>query len=346
MKYLFYISKYYSLPIVQPLVSYLKDTEDEFALFVSKKVHDLLPKEWTEDTVLRSVQEAIAYNPDFVIAPGNFVDFRVPGVKVQIFHGLGIEKESHFKIRHFFDVYLTSGPYVTEKFKKLQRRHRYFLVEETGWPKVDYILQYPIVDIKAKFDIPEGKNVVLYAPTFSAKMHSASELLPEIPNIVRDDEIWVMKFHEFMSKDIIHDLMKKKYEWLRIVEHYDITPYLHIGDVIVSDTSSVVYEFMVLDKPIITFRTLSRYDKGINIEDSSELRPAVDRSLQWPGELQHARQKHLSEVNPYLDGQISRRVFQTLEEMKDKLPKRGKPLNLLRKCQILYHEAFRKGYLR
>jgi hypothetical protein len=346
MKYLFYVAKYYSLPIVHPLRSYLLTTDDEFGFLVSRKVHNQFPPEWQGDTVLASVQEAVAYSPDFVISPGNIVDFRIPGVKVQIFHGVGIEKESHFKIRHFFDVYLTSGPYVTERFRKLQRKHEYFLVEETGWPKVDYILQYPTGNIRTLFNIPEHKKVILYAPTFSDKMHSASELLPAIPSLVRDDEVWLMKFHEFMPEDVVSNMREKEFEWLRIIDHYDITPYLHIADVLVSDTSSVVYEFMVLDKPVITFRTLSRHDKGINIEEASDLRTAIDRSLENPSEFRHLRQKHLSEVNPYLDGQISARVFQTLETIRDNLPKKKKPLNLLRKCQILCHEAFRKGYLR
>jgi CDP-glycerol glycerophosphotransferase (TagB/SpsB family) len=346
MRYLFYVAKYYSLPIIQPLRLHLLGTTDEFGLLVSRKVHSLFPEEWRSDTVLENVQEAVAYKPDFVLSPGNFVDFRIPGVKVQIFHGLGVEKESHFKIRHFFDIYLTSGPYVTERFRKLQRKHKYFLVAETGWPKIDYILQYPTEDLRAKFNIPDSKKIILYAPTFSDKMHSASELLPKIPSLVRNDEIWLMKFHEFMSKDIIRDLKKERFEWLRLIDHYDITPYLHIADVLVSDTSSVVYEFMVLDKPIITFRTLSRCDKGINIEHASDLRTAIDRSLQQPGEFQRLRQEHLGEVNPYLDGEISSRVFRTLAEMHDKLPAKRRPFNLLRKCQILYHEAFRKGYMR
>jgi CDP-ribitol ribitolphosphotransferase len=346
MKYLYYLAKYYSLPIVQPLRLYLQETGDEFGLLVSRKVYSRLPEDWHGDTVLRSVQEAVAYKPDFVISPGNIVDFRIPGIKVQIFHGLGIEKESHFKIRHFFDVYLTSGPCVTERFRELQRKHKYFLVEETGWPKIDYILQYPTENIKERFNIHGSKKVVLYAPTFSDKMHSAGELLPMIPEIARDDEIWLMKFHEFMSKDIMNSIKKKEFEWLRIIEQYDITPYLHIGDVLISDTSSVVYEFMVLDKPVITFRTLSRFDKGININDAKELRTAIDRSLQQPAEFRNQRQKHLGEVNPYLDGQISRRVIEAMERVHGKLPHRRKPLNLLRKVQILYHEAFRKGYMR
>ncbi len=346
-KTLFYISKTYSIPIIQPLMHYLKQRNNRFAFFVSSKVWERLPEEWHDFQVFRYYREAIQYRPDIVICPGNFVDFRIPGIKVQIFHGLGIEKSSHYRIRHFFDVYLTSGPAVTNRFKQLQRRYRYFLVEETGWPKIDYIVGYPSQNIRKNFKIDKNKNVILYAPTHSRKMRSAEELLPVIPKITRDDEVWFIKFHEFMEKDVIRKFYYQRSGSIKIIDDYDITPYLHLADVLVSDTSSVVYEFMALDKPVITFRTLYRQNKGINISDPSELREALDRSIKNPEEFHKQRMHHLQEVNPYLDGKISERVFHSLEKIMTRgLPQAHKPLNLIRKFQILYHEKFKSGYLR
>ena len=124
MKYLFYIAKKYSIPIIQPLAKFLDESDDEYALFISAKVKKVIGSEWQGSTLITEVDEAIAFQPDFVITPGNFIDHRIPGSKVQIFHGLGIEKESHYKIRHFFDVYLTSGPVVTERFNQLQQKYQ------------------------------------------------------------------------------------------------------------------------------------------------------------------------------------------------------------------------------
>ena len=121
MKILFYVSKKYSIPIITPIVKYLKKTEHSFAFFMSKKVKNELTSELNKYELLQNIEETKLFSPDVVIAPGNFVDFRIPGIKVQIFHGLGIEKVSHFKIRHFFDVYCTSGPFVTKKYENLQK---------------------------------------------------------------------------------------------------------------------------------------------------------------------------------------------------------------------------------
>jgi len=346
MKYLFYTAKKYSIPIIKPLIAYLEKSGDEYALFVSSRVQKSLPDEWKDIKQITNTADAIVYHPDFVITPGNFIDFRIPGIKVQIFHGLGIEKESHYKIRHFFDVYCTSGPVVSERFNRLQKKYKYFLVRETGWPKVDYILNYKTDGLKAEYGIPQDKKVILYAPTFSRRMESATELLPVIPDIIRENEIWIIKFHELMKKEVKEMVQKAKNDRIKIIDTWDITPLLHISDCLVSDTSSVLYESLIVDKPVVTFKTLSRPEKGINISDKSELRQAVDKALKTGVTAEN--KQCLQEVNPYLDGTVTQNIFRELDDIlqNDRLPKKHHKWNLFRKFQILYHEKFKKGYLR
>ena len=345
MKLLFYVSKLYSLPVIQPVAIEATLRKIEIAVFASSKVAGILSVEFPELKVFTELKDAIDFLPDFVLCPGNFVDFRLPGIKVELFHGIGIEKPSHYKIRHFFDLYLTSGPVVTEKFKKIQQKYTYFKVVETGWPKMDHIMSYDTLKIRKRFNLPLNRKIILYAPAHSSSMESAGSVIPAIDSIMKPDEIWFCKPHEFMDRELLQKLKTKN---VRLVESYDITPYLHMADVLVSDTSSVIYEFMALDKPVITCRTLSRKDKGIDIQSPDELRSALDRSLQNPEELSHLRRKHLQEVNPRLDGSISRGIIDLLLSIDPTLPvgEGRKPMNLFRKMQILYHSRFRKGYLR
>lgn len=345
MRLLFYLSKLYSLPVIQPLVTESTERNIEIALYVSAKVKKRLPEALSGCQIFTDLKDAVSFNPDYVLCPGNFVDFRIPGIKVELFHGLGIEKQSHYKIRHFFDIYLTSGPIVTRRFATMQRKYRYFNVFETGWAKIDHILKYDTRDIRERFNLPTGKKIILYAPTHSNSMESAREILPTIETIMRPDEIWFCKPHEFMSRDLLEELRKKN---IQLINSYDITPYLHLADVLVSDTSSVIYEFMALDKPVVTYRTLSRPDKGIDIQSPEELRIALDRSLSNPDEFSADRKRHLEEVNPRLDGTISKRIIDLLLDptRQSQSAKGRKPLNLFRKMQILYHSCFRKGYLR
>jgi len=346
LKYLFYLSKAYSIPIVSPLVAQLKKRDHDFAFYISDKVKKAFPETWDNSRILNDIKETIKFNPDFVLAPGNFVDFRIPGVKVQLFHGLGVEKPVHYKIRHFFDVYLTSGSYVTDKYKELKRNYKYFDVFETGWLKIDYILNFPKKDLPSELNIPEKKKVILYAPTFSSKMESATELLPIIPETIQENEFWIFKFHELMPHDLTASFNSKNINF-RILKNEDITPYLHISDLLISDTSSVIYEFLALDKPVITFNTIARDSKAYNITDAKKLREAIDVCAPYPKFLKERRDKAISEVNPYLDGKTSDRIIKTLEKLDVmNYPKKKKPMNLYRKCQLLYHSIFKKGYLR
>jgi len=348
MRYLFYIAKAYSIPVIKPLVSRLEIEGKEYGFYVSDNAARNFPDEWDRSRIFKNLKQAKKFSPDFVLCPGNFVDFRIPGIKVQLFHGLGVEKAVHYDIRHFFDIYLTSGPYVTERFDVLRRKYKYFILLERGWPKVDYIVNYPSENLKQKLNIPDGKKIILYAPTFSTKHESATALLDSIPEMMKDDEFWLFKFHELMDNDIVKRFEKIDSQKSTVLQNAEITPYLHTADVMISDTSSVIYEFMILDKPVITFRTQARKDKGIDITEPAELRPALDRCLENPQEFQELRKKHLLEINPSLDGRISERVIKELEDIKlnNLLAGKRKPVNLFRKMQIIYHGIFRKGYLR
>ena len=179
-------------------------------------------------------------------------------------------------------------------------------------------------------------------------MQSAEALLPVLPSVMREDEVWFCKPHELTDKTLLAELAALGSDRFRLVDDFDITPFLHLADVMVSDTSSVLYEFMALDKPVVTYRTLSRPDKGIDIAEPAELRQALDRCFANPAAFGPQRRRHLAEVNPRLDGSIAATVHDVLANIDCTKPlgRRRKPLNLFRKAQVLYHSRMRQGYLR
>lgn len=146
MKVLFYLAHTYSIPVVLPLVRQLHlDTKNQVRMYCSDKVAHAVTENAIFPTRLHTLKEVLAFEPAVVLCPGNYLDPRFPGLKVQLFHGVGIEKPSHYVIRDFFDYYFTSGSLVTERFRALERAHGHFEVLETGWPKFDHILHYESV---------------------------------------------------------------------------------------------------------------------------------------------------------------------------------------------------------
>jgi|TARA_Y100000294_G_scaffold52184_1_gene49171 CDP-glycerol glycerophosphotransferase (TagB/SpsB family) len=136
--------------------------------------------------------------------------------------------------------------------------------------------------------------------------------------------------------------IKEKYKKLdsnnfRIVDELNILPIMAGSDIMITDTSSVAYEFLHFNRPLVTYRAVARRDKGINIQDPSELLPAIERSLNHPDEFSQNRESCLKDIHPYFDGNSSKRM---LEMIKNILANRSqnqlkqKPSNIIRKYQI------------
>jgi hypothetical protein len=336
MRYLFFITQPYSISVIRPLYEeILHGKRGESLIFATSKVKALIdfPAPTTD-----SMCTAIAFQPEVVFVPGNFVHDKIPGLKVQIFHGLCEEKGGHYKITGFFDLYCTSGPLITTNFQKLAARYRYFRVKETGWPKVDGLLSpFDRNLLCRRLDFDPNRRIILYAPTFSPKFKSSDEIIRALCELPRPDEQWIIKFHDLMAAADRQRFQNLPPEYFRIYKGHDNTPLLQIADVLVSDTSSIVYEFMLLDKPVVTIGARVRQDKAINIESVMALREAVDRSRQNPQEFAANRHRTLEEIHPYYDTGNSRRVLTAVDEYlsdDENLKLKSKPLNLYRKYKV------------
>src|SRR5262245_57306205 len=137
-RYLLFVSELYALAILRPLQAAIRARGDEAAWFFER---DVLAGHLRGDELrLPTVQAVMDWKPGAVLVPGNWVPQFFPGLKVEVFHGFSVGKRSeargHFRIRGFFDLYCTQGPDTTGPFRELARRHGYFRVEETGWPKL------------------------------------------------------------------------------------------------------------------------------------------------------------------------------------------------------------------
>jgi len=333
-RYLHFITKPYSLCIIQALVEEIERGNWGDSLIL---LPPLLEKYLRNDMrYTTSIEEAGSFDPDVVFVPGNVVHDKIPGLKVQVFHGICEEKGGHYKITGFFDLYCTSGPLITRNFKKLAEKHGYFHIVETGWLKVDLLMNpYNRAEILMKLGIHSENKVILYAPTFSPKYKSSDKLFPALQSMIKRGETWIIKFHDLMDKEDI--LRFKKLDNVLVWDDPDNIRLLQAADVLISDTSSIVYEFMLLDKPVITIDARVRLGKGINIRDIEDLRTAIDRSVLNPEEYSANRQKVLQEIQPYADRANAKRVLEAAETMltsgiRGKL--RKKPWNLYRKYQV------------
>ena len=340
LKFLFFVTKPYSFSILEPIQDLITESNSGTVKWftASSALNFTCP-----GNQLKSNEGVQDFNPDVVLVPGNVVPHFWSGLKVQVFLGLDEEVKGFYNITGFFDLYCTTGPVMTETFSEIAKQKKHFIVEETGWPKLDPVFKNKWIfnDQKNQLTKQYGLNpelpLLLYAPTFPAKYTSAPDLLDTIHNLNNSKYNWIIKFHPLMDKSIQEQFKQLENDHLRVVDELNILPIMAGSDLMITDTSSVAYEFLSFDRPLITYQALARKDKGINIQIPTELSSAIERSLKDPDELSTNRASCLREIHPYSDGCSSDRVQQAIARiLNDGLLNelKQKPLNIIRKYQI------------
>lgn len=328
--YLFYITQNYSFGILRPLQSVITQRGGKVAWFADPNTVNI---DWftKDELLLTSVAEVKSFNPRAVFVPGNVVPDFFPGIKVEVFHGFEWKKPGHFTIRGFFDLYCTPGAFPTKVFSELAEKHKHFVVKETGWPKVD-----PLFEMNKTFTKKAGKPVILFAPTFSPKLTSAPALYEHIKVLSQNDDYqWIIRFHPKMPSKWVEKYRSLENSNLELDTCDSALPSLCKADVMISDTSSIITEFSLLRKPVITLNNSKPEPCLINITSAEELKPAIEAALAPSQELLQEIDKQVANVHPYKDGLSSVRVLEAVEDFLSNPPKlKPKPLNLIRKIKI------------
>lgn len=332
-RYLFFATESYALPILRPLERAIRRRGDEAAwFFLGPGAARLRP----DEKRLLTVAAVRAWAPAAVFVPGNWVPDFFPGCKIAVFHGFSVGKRralrGHFRIRGYFDLYCTQGPATTKPFLRLAARYRHFRVVETGWPKMDPLFE----DDAAPVPPARPRPVVLYASTFSESLTSTGLLFAELQSAAAAGRWdWIVTFHPKMPPDVVWRYRSLEGPHLKFAETDDVIPLLRQADVMLSDTSSIASEFLLLHKPVVTFRNREPGRHLIDVVRPAEVVPAIEAALARPAPLIEAIRAYAHEIHPYRDGRSSERVLAAADESADlgRSGLRRRPVNLWRKLR-------------
>lgn len=335
--YLLFATELYALPVLRPLGAAIRAAGGEAAWFAPVVFRDHLIG---GEHLLPDVAAVHAWRPDAIFAASNWVPQFFPGAKVQVFHGFSVDKRSpergHFRIRGLFDLYCTQGPATTAPFEALARRHGHFAVAETGWPKLDPLFA-PDDGTAAALRAADGRQVVLYAATFTETLSSARALLGEISmQVARGDRYWLLTLHPKTDPVLVQAYRQLAGPNAGFIEADTLVPALRAADVLVCDTSSVVSEFVVQKKPVVTFRNRAPKPHMIDIADPAELEKALHRAFSPTDALRQELAAYADLIHPWRDGHSSERV---LAAARDFVAGRfgdlaRKPVNFWRRLQM------------
>jgi CDP-glycerol glycerophosphotransferase (TagB/SpsB family) len=339
-RYLFFVNAEYCYPILKPLQNIILSKGGTVAWFIYGSSTAPLSK---NDFILSTTKSVNDFDPHAVITPSDWIPYYFPGKKVQIFHGLarnkrGAENEissDHYTIRGWFDLYCTMSKKDTDIFTDLSKKYRNFHVVKTGWPKLDPFFQkIDSLPVNHQSSIP----IVFFASTFSRSITAAPILVDEIERLCKSGK-WkfIVTLHPKMSPAVISRYKSIKHiNFLYIDSSNDLLEHMFKSDIMLCDTSSIMYEYLFLNKPLVTFRTMNPGPYLTNVEHIADIESALILALSRPDQKLYASKKLCNELHELHDGMSSDRVLEAVDSLIDgKLGELSqKPLNLIRKIKV------------
>jgi CDP-glycerol glycerophosphotransferase (TagB/SpsB family) len=330
-RYLLYGSERYALAILRPLQVAIRARGADAAWFFDGPGGDELG---ADERLLRTTEEVRDFGPRAVLTSSNAVPHFFPGVKTEVFHGFNAGKPRHIYIRGFFDLYCTTGPRDTEAFQSKARELGHFCVRETGWPKLDPFMREHGSDQPPPV---RAQPVILYHSTFSPSWSAAATLYETIRDLSRSGRWkWLVALHPKSEADTVARYRALESEHLRYTTEDNIVDLFPQVDLMISDTSSALNEFLLTYKPVVTFKNRRPGPQLLDIDQPAQLLPAIERALSRPADLMREVRNYADAIHPYRDGRSSERVLAAVDEFiaAGARNRRPKPFNLWRKLKI------------
>ncbi|MCC2090319.1 CDP-glycerol:glycerophosphate glycerophosphotransferase [Mammaliicoccus sciuri] len=146
---------------------------------------------------------------------------------------------------------------------------------EIGYPRNDVLVnrnndQEYINQIKKDLNLPEGKKVIMYAPTwrddeFVKKGQYLFDLKINLENLQKElgeDYVILLRMHYLIANAL--DLNGYEDFAIDVSNYSDISELYLISDALITDYSSVMFDFGILKRPQYFFAyDIEKYDKGL-----------------------------------------------------------------------------------
>lgn len=186
-------------------------------------------------------------------------------IKVKGNNAMNSKKEIQDKYYHDskrYDYMISPSEFCTEKFKSAFNLKSKTKVVEKGYPRNDQLFKYDkkdIIKIKNELGIPKDKKVILYAPTWRDNKHQTGlgyiddnkidfDLLKEK---LSDDYIILFRSHYFIANTF--DFSKYKNFIYDVSMYNEINDLYIISDLLITDYSSVFFDYANLKRPMIFY---------------------------------------------------------------------------------------------
>jgi hypothetical protein len=265
---------------------------------------------------------------------------------VQVFHSLPIKKHFFYPPVLDYDLLLLPGEYHRQEIiKRLNIKEKdEERLKVVGWPRTDDFFngKFDRREIMNTLGLDPNLKTIMYAPTwgwgygnerlFARWFDREVEVFEQICYEIRKMDLnFIVKLHSLSfhanSQTLIDIAKKHDVLWLTKEISYfvdDPNPFLWITDILISDLSGIIAEFMVLDRPIIYIdpdENLEAWDgsdmpksfrAGYVVKSPEELFGAIDDSIKRPERFKKERQDLVSKLYYSPDGEATDRAVQEI----------------------------------
>jgi len=324
--------------ILKPLADELEKKSHRYIWYIIPTLFDEFPYKHQMHT--NSLKYLDEFQADVIFTPNDRLPYWLHGLKVHIFDSLVEDTNRYKEMVDYFDLYLTQGPHFTNIFERLSQEYQTFSVIETGWSKLDTLFQIANDDnIKWERDnlIKQYgvKYIILYTPSSNMKLSSVIKLKDIIIKLSsRKDVLFMVRFDRYMKQEIVNEYKEIDTPNILILDDNNVSKNMHIADILISDTTSLVYEFILLDKPVLTVDTELK-DITWSNQGANGIFLNVIRTLESRVAIRNRREQTIRKYHPYRDGKSAERMVEVTSNFikEHKIPKE-RQLSFFKKWKI------------
>ncbi|MGQ9008294.1 CDP-glycerol glycerophosphotransferase family protein [Bacillus stercoris] len=330
----------YSFPIHVLLTQHAKSLEKEFPELTVSVINEKHPLHICKVVFSMLSSKTVIVDNYFVLT--TVLTCRPDIECIQVWHANGAFKRFGLKdintqnrsradVRRFrkvyasFDRIVVGSEHMADIFKEFfDIKGDNFL--RFGVPLTDayYYVRENSNDLKNKYHLPTDKKIILYAPTFRDHQFESFSLPFSEKHLQYDlkgEYVLAVKLHPVMKQSAE---LPEESSWIKDVSDLPLPDLLKISDLLISDYSSVPFEFALLNKPILFYTyDMGAYDRtrGL-IRNYSEVIPGVPccdsrallDQLKNMDKLQSEVERFSREWNLYSRGNASKQLLSYLNE--------------------------------
>ena len=275
---------------------------------------------------------------------------------VQLWHGPGAFKKmgysrpdkksgmlSKYASHRNYTKAIVTSPSIKWCFEEGFGMEKKGVVSATGFPRCDcFFDQDYIKKVKTRFyrEYPElkGKKIILFAPTYRGTNLKVANYefdkldLDLLYKKLSKDYVFVFKWHPAIYNNMQLNILER-YDFSKYGDFYwdlskyrDINDLLIVSDILVTDYSSVIFDYVLLDKPVVYFTyDLEEYenDRGLYYpfndyvygsvaKNSLELATSIKKAKMMRKERKEFKDKFMSSC----DGNSTKKTYEFI--FKDK----------------------------